>query len=110
MMPADNRFTWEVDSTIEIYRERPVKRYLIAALGGYFGVLLKLRNGTLVDFVRSGDIHVGERGRIDLVTSTDGGRGWSEARPVVTQGPDARNPAAIQTAGGTLLLAYVHAA
>src|SRR5712692_257002 len=109
-MSSGYRYTWEVDSTIEIYRERPVKRYLIATLGGYFGVLVKLHDGTLANFVRSGDFHVGERGRIDLVTSADGGKSWSAARPIVTRGPDARNPAAIQTTNGTLLLAYVHAA
>ncbi len=109
-MGKDYKYRWEVDSTIEVYREKPVTRYLIATLGGYFPVLQRLRSGAIAAVVESGDFHVGERGRLDLVVSTDGGESWSAARTIMDEGPDARNQAFLALSDGTLLVAYVHAA
>ena len=68
------QYRWEVDSQIQIVKEKPVKRYMIATLGGYFPVLQKLRDGSIGAVVEAGDFHVGERGRLDFVRSLDGGR------------------------------------
>jgi hypothetical protein len=104
------QFRWEAESDLEIYRPRRVKRYLIATMGGFFGILVTLRDGRVAYISEGGDFHVGERGRIDLCTSSDGGESWDWNRPIVTQGPDARNQAVLETSDGTLLLTYVHAA
>ena len=44
--------------------------------GGYFPVLIRLTNGTLAAVVRGGigARHMGPGGRLDLITSRDGGR------------------------------------
>ena len=103
------KYRWEVESEVEIYRSRKVKRYLITPMGGYFPVLLKLQNGDLLAIVRGGDYHVGERGCLDAVRSKDGGKSWSRARPIADEGPDDRNPAAVQLRDGTILVAFIKA-
>ena len=103
-------YRWEVDSTMEIYRSVPAKRYVIATLGGYFPVLTRLQDGSLFVVYRTGDFHVGERGRLETSVSLDGGETWSAGQPVTHGGPDARNPALIQTSDGTILISYIRAA
>jgi hypothetical protein len=103
------QYRWEADSELLITRERPVKRYMIATLGGYFPVLQKLKDGSIGAVVEAGDFHIGERGRLDFVRSTDGGESWSAARPIVMDGPDARNQGFASLSDGTLVVGYVHA-
>lgn len=74
--------------------------------GGYFPVLTKLQDGRLAAVVRGGDAHVGIKGRLDWIESADGGKTWSEPRPVVDSEWDDRNPAFGQTADGTIVLGY----
>jgi len=77
--------------------------------GGYFPMLVKLRDGTLGAVVRGGAPHVGRRGRLDFIRSTDGGRTWT-APVVAADGPwDNRNPALGQMPDESLLLAYAEA-
>ena len=102
------QYRWEVDSQVLIARQRPVKRYMMATLGGYFPVLQKLGDGSIGAVIESGDFHVGERGRLEFVRSLDGGESWSAARPIDIDGPDARNQCFVSLSDGTLLLAYVH--
>ena len=103
------QYRWEVESQVLIARQRPVKRYMMTTLGGYFPVLQKLGDGSIGAVIRSGDIHLGERGRMELVRSLDGGESWSAARPIEIDGPDPRNQCFVSLSDGTLLLAYVHA-
>jgi hypothetical protein len=102
-------YRWEAASKLEIHRERPAKRYLVTSLGGYFPVLQQLLNGTLAVVARDGDFHLGQRGRLILVTSPDGGESWSMPTVVAGEGPDDRNPAFGQAADGTLLVAFMKA-
>ena len=83
---------------------------MIATLGGYFPVLQKLKDGSIGAVVEAGDFHIGERGRLDFVRSTDGGESWGAARAIVADGPDARNQSFVSLSDGTLVVAYVHAA
>jgi len=104
------QYKWEVDSLVQIVKEKPVKRYMIATLGGYFPVLQKLKDGSIGAVVEAGDFHIGERGRLDFVRSLDGGESWGAARPIEIDGPDVRNQGFISLSDGTLLVAYTHAA
>ncbi|MBN1556920.1 MAG: exo-alpha-sialidase [Lentisphaerae bacterium] len=80
---------------------------LIAAHGkAMFPVLIKLDDGTLAAVIRGGAFHVGLAGRLDLITSQDGGRTWSEPSAVVDSEWDDRNPAFGQMPDGTLVCAY----
>jgi Neuraminidase (sialidase) len=66
-----------------------------------------LKNGELAVVLRGGAPHIGIKGRLDLVTSQDGGQTWSPPRTVVDSPYDDRNPAFGQLSDGTLVLAYV---
>jgi len=77
--------------------------------GGYFPVMIKLRDGSLGAVVRGGAPHVGRAGRLDFIRSTDGGRTWT-APVVAADSPwDDRNPALGQMPDGTVVLAYAEA-
>lgn len=73
---------------------------------GYFPVQIRLNDGSLLAVVRGGDAHVGVKGRLDLISSTNGGKSWSTPRIVVDEKFDDRNPALGQLKDGTVLLAY----
>jgi hypothetical protein len=98
-------YKWEVDGEIHIYQERHVKRYLMAPMT-MFPVLLKLGNGELLAVVRGADFHMGERGRLDWVRSRDGGMSWSQTSVIAADGPDNRDPAAIQCSDGSILVFF----
>src|SRR5438876_579648 len=74
--------------------------------GGYFPVLIRLASGKLAAVVRGGAPHVGVGGRLDLITSGDGGKSWSAPRPIAAMPPDSRNPAFGQAADGRLLCLF----
>lgn len=74
--------------------------------GGYFPVLIKLKNGELAAVVRGGAPHIGVGGRLDLIKSKDGGKTWSKPRMIVYMPPDSRNPAFGQSENGVLILAF----
>src|SRR5437773_1524461 len=82
-------------------------RYLITSLGGYFPVIQKLADGTVAVVARDGDLHIGQRGRLIVVTSSDGGESWSTPSVVAGEGPDDRNPAFGQAPDGTLVVGFV---
>ncbi len=86
---------------------KPVRRYLITPMGGYFPVLTRLQNGELAVIFRTGDYHVGQRGRLELSLSRDGGKTWTMPRIVTVSETDNRNPAFCQLKDGTLLVAFV---
>jgi len=74
--------------------------------GGYFPVLIELKNGDLMAVLRGGAPHVGVKGRLDVVVSQDGGKTWSAPRTVVDGPGDDRNPAFGQLKNGDIILAY----
>jgi len=100
-------YKWSEKCSLEIYHERPATRFLITSLGGYFPVMQKLADGTVAVVARDGDLHIGQRGRLILVTSSDGGESWSMPSVVAGEGPDDRNPAFGQAPDGTLVVAFV---
>ena len=102
-------YRWEVESTIEVGRSRPAKRYMVATLGGYFPVLAKLGGNSLAAVHRTGDLHNGARGRLEMTFSHDGGESWTAGRVVADHANDCRNPALGVTSGGAMVLAYVSA-
>jgi sialidase-1 len=73
---------------------------------GYFPVAIRLNNGDVLAVVRGGAAHVGVKGRLDLVRSTDGGKTWSKPWTAVDESQDDRNPAFGQLKDGTIVLAY----
>jgi hypothetical protein len=74
---------------------------------GYFPVAISLKNGDVLAVVRGGAAHVGVKGRLDLVRSTDRGKTWSAPWTAVDEQFDDRNPAMGQLKDGTIVLAYV---
>ena len=58
------------------------ERNVIGRDGGYFPVLIRLKNGTLAAVVRMGARHLGVGGRLDLITSRDGGSTWCDHAPI----------------------------
>ncbi len=83
---------------------------IIAAKGeGYFPVMIKLQDGSLGAAIRGGAPHVGIKGRLDFIRSTDGGRTWSKPVVAIDSPWDDRNPALGQMPDGTLVLAYSEA-
>ena len=93
--------------------DRPMleKAERVAAVrgGGYFPVLIKLQDGSLGAVVRGGAPHIGIKGRMDWIRSTDGGKTWSEPAVVVDSKWDDRNPALGQMADGTVVMSYAEA-
>jgi len=77
--------------------------------GGYFPVLTKLQDGSLGAVVRGGAPHIGIKGRLDWIRSTDGGKTWSPPAVIVDSRWDDRNPALGQMADGTIVCAYAEA-
>ncbi len=73
---------------------------------GYFPVLIELANGELMAVLRGGAPHIGVKGRLDLVSSKDGGKTWSEPKTIVDGPGDDRNPAFGQLKNGDIILAY----
>ncbi len=73
---------------------------------GYFPVTIKLKNGHLLTVLRGGAPHVGIKGRLDLVRSTNGGKTWSKPWTAVDDAQDDRNPAIGQMRDGSIVLAY----
>ncbi|MFN0171138.1 MAG: sialidase family protein [Bryobacteraceae bacterium] len=74
---------------------------------GYFPVLIRLSNGEALAVLRGGAPHVGVKGRLDLVSSKDGGQTWSKPWVAIDEQYDDRNPAFGQLKDGTILLGYV---
>jgi BNR repeat-like domain len=73
---------------------------------GYFPVAILLQNGDVLAVLRGGAAHVGVKGRLDLVRSTDRGKTWSAPWTAVDGEFDDRNPAMGQLRDGTIVLAY----
>ena len=92
-----------------VYRPLPVRRYVMKTMGGFWPVLQRLPDGRLGVVTRDGDFHIGERGRLVFVTSSDGGESWSHDTVISAAGPDNRNPAFGVSADGALIAAFIKA-
>lgn len=73
---------------------------------GYFPVAIGLKNGDVLAVIRAGAPHIGVKGRLDLIRSTDGGKTWSAPWTAIDEQFDDRNPALGQLKDGTIVLAY----
>jgi Neuraminidase (sialidase) len=73
---------------------------------GYFPVAIRLKNGDVLAVLRGGAAHIGIKGRLDLVRSTDGAKTWSAPWVAIDENFDDRNPAMGQLKDGTVVLAY----
>ena len=73
---------------------------------GYFPVAIRLKNGDILTVLRGGAPHIGVKGRLDLVRSSDGGKTWSAPWTAIDGELDDRNPAMGQLKDGTIVLAY----
>ena len=81
-------------------------RATVVTGGGYFPVLIRLKNGELMAVLRGGAPHIGVKGRLDIVTSPDEGKSWSGPVTAIDGPDDDRNPAFGQLRNGDILLAY----
>src|SRR5215510_12497920 len=67
---------------------------------GYFPVAIHLKNGDVLAVIRGGAAHVGVKGRLDLIRSTDKGKTWSAPWTAIDEDLDDRNPALGQLKDG----------
>ena len=81
-------------------------RITVAHGGGYFPVLIRLKNGRLLVVYRYGAPHISVEGKLAVSWSDDGGRNWSKPLIVAAGKDDHRNPAMVELANGDILLAY----
>src|SRR6516162_10024455 len=59
-----------------------LERSLVVSGQGYFPVAVRLRDGRIAVVLRGGAGHLGIKGRLDMVFSSDGGKTWEEPRPI----------------------------
>ncbi len=104
------RFDGFIDRYCPSQSALEAERIPIYTGGGMFPVICKLDNGDVLAAVRGGASHVGIRGRVDVVRSSDGGQSWSAPVKAVDSDADERNPAIGQMADGTVVLACMSAA
>lgn len=74
---------------------------------GYFPVAIHLKNRDVLAVVRGGAPHIGVKGRLDLVRSSDGGKTWSTPWTAIDEPLDDRNPALGQLKDGTIVMGFV---
>jgi hypothetical protein len=87
-----------------------VERAPVVTGQGFFPVALRLQDGRIAVVLRGGAPHVGIKGRLDLVISSDEGKTWGEPVVVIDSDADDRNPALGQAKDGTLVVGYWHCA
>lgn len=86
-----------------------VPRTVSSAKCGYFPVMVHLGGQKLGAVIRAGAGHVGIRGRLDWISSDDGGKTWSNPTVIVDSKWDDRNPAAYVTQDGKITVIYSEA-
>ena len=106
--PADDsKFKMTYDTPEDgATRRLEVPRVLASRNCGYFPVLLHLGGQRLGAVIRAGATHVGIGGRLDWIHSEDGGRTWSKPTVVADSKFDDRNPAALVTRDGRIIVLY----
>ena len=83
-----------------------VKRSLVVSGQGYFPVALRLQDGRIAVVLRGGAGHLGIKGRLDMVFSSDDGETWTSPTVVADSPADDRNPALGQAKDGTLVVGF----
>jgi hypothetical protein len=83
-----------------------VSQRLVVSGQGFFPVARQLYDGRVAVVLRGGAVHVGIKGRLDIVFSDDAGRTWSKPTVVNDSPVDDRNPAFGQAKDGTLVVAF----
>ncbi len=94
------------DTELKARRLEKARQVMAVTGGGFFPVLLKLKNGDLLAVVRGGAPHVGVGGRLDVIRSKDGGKTWTKPKTAADEMPDSRNPAFGQAPDGRVVLLY----
>jgi hypothetical protein len=87
-----------------------LQRSLVVSGQGYFPVALRLQGGRIAVVLRGGAGHLGIKGRLDMVFSSDEGKSWTKPSVVVDSPADDRNPALGQAKDGTLVVGYYRTA
>jgi hypothetical protein len=87
-----------------------LERSLVVSGQGYFPVALRLQDGRIAVVLRGGAGHLGIKGRLDMVFSSDEGKSWTKPALVVDSPEDDRNPALGQAKDGSLVVAYLRLA
>lgn len=83
-----------------------VERTLVVSGQGYFPVACRLQDGRIALVLRGGAPHIGIKGRLDMVFSSDEGKTWSKPVVVADDKFDDRNPAFGQAKDGTLVVGF----
>ncbi len=86
-----------------------VPRVISSKNCGYFPVMVHLGGQKLGAVIRAGAGHIGIKGRLDWITSEDGGKTWSKPTVIVDSPYDDRNPAAYVTKDGKIVVLYAEA-
>jgi hypothetical protein len=94
---------------VSVPRLESAERIVAVQGGGYFPVLIRLKDGRLGAVVRGGAGHLGIQGRLDWISSADGGKTWSAPTVIVDSEFDDRNPSLGQAADGTIIVGYAEA-
>lgn len=105
--PNPLAYRFAVVDEIQVYRPRPVMRYMVCPAGGYYIKLEKLWDGTLVAVFKGGDGIVGLWGHLQIASSSDGGESWTPPRTIAQMDHDTDHMALGQTRDGTLVLCFV---
>ena len=93
------------ESDMFVGRRARLRRYLVCAMEGYFPVLVRTGDDSLVAVFRTGAPHVGITGTLAVSASEDSGVAWSDPRRVQPRWDDNRNPALGANHSGELVLA-----
>ena len=87
-----------------------IEQRLVTGGQGFFPVAQRLHEGRIAVVLRGGADHVGIKGRLDIVFSSDSGKTWTKPAIVVDSPVDDRNPAFGQAKDGTLVVGFWRAA
>jgi len=95
------------DASVRAADDPPaVERSLVVSQQGYFPVALRLSDSRIAVVLRGGAAHVGIKGRLDIVFSSDEGKTWTKPAVVNDSPVDDRNPAFGQAKDGTLVVGF----
>ncbi len=73
---------------------------------GYFPVIVQREDGEIIAVLRGGAAHMGKKGNLKCIRSSDGGISWSEPASVVDSEWDDRNPAVGLGPRNLIVVAY----
>ena len=100
-------FVWSVSAAAVPPPDAQVlSRKLVVSGQGYFPVAIRLKDGRIAAVLRCGAPHLGVKGRLDVVFSSDDGVTWTKPTTVVDSPIDDRNPAFGQATDGTLVVGF----